>query len=159
MTIDKFGHNQRAPFKIQQQRNVPIIGFQLSVDGDYDIQHKQLINLKDPINSNDTTTKKYVDESIKNLKKYTDNLTSNLKEDILQELRNEISRVYGIYDNLKLDLDKEILKSEEKTKDHIDNQIKLLIKFVNSTQNDLKNVESYVLRLLEHVKPKPNMVF
>ena len=47
---------------ITPQRGLPGVGFQLTVDGNYDIDGKRLTDVAEPVDGKDATTKAYVDE-------------------------------------------------------------------------------------------------
>ena len=59
------------------QRGLPGVGFELTDDGNYDMDGKRLTDLADPVNNKDVTTKAYVDgEIVRNSYYY---FTSDLK--------------------------------------------------------------------------------
>lgn len=55
-TVDKFGHYRG----IQGKAGPPGMGFQLTPFGNYDMQDKQLVNVKDPTDDQDAATRGYV---------------------------------------------------------------------------------------------------
>lgn len=61
MALDKFG---RSGSTSKGPVGPPGIGFKLSVNGEYDMNGKRLINLKNPSLDMDAVTKKYVDDQI-----------------------------------------------------------------------------------------------
>ncbi|XP_055388370.1 uncharacterized protein LOC129616889 [Condylostylus longicornis] len=94
MTIDKFGHSRNHPYAFNEaKKKFQTIGLQVNSDGDYYIQNKQLINLICPINKNDTAT---IYDGIETLNETINRVIIIQREDILQQLRNEITRVYGM---------------------------------------------------------------
>lgn len=60
MSIDKFGRSASSSNKIYI-KGTPGIGFKLNSDGNFDLQKKQLKNLKNPLDPYDGATKIYVD--------------------------------------------------------------------------------------------------
>lgn len=58
MSVDKFGRYSR---KSKSARGPPGIGFVVTTEGDFSMQHKRLKNLSSPKDPNDATTKTYVD--------------------------------------------------------------------------------------------------
>lgn len=70
MSVDKFGHynlNNKTTATVGPQ-GLRGIGFHQTASGDYDLQNKRLINLKDPIEIKDAATKNYIDKEINKLK-------------------------------------------------------------------------------------------
>lgn len=75
MPVDKFGRfSHRAPPRGPRgERGVSGPsgeGFLKTENSDYNINWKQLKNIKEPQDLNDATTKNYVDEKIKQIKEY-----------------------------------------------------------------------------------------
>ena len=61
MSVDKFGRYSAKKGRTAS-RGPPGVGFVLTADGDYSIQHKCLKNVKTPNDPDDATTKAYVDD-------------------------------------------------------------------------------------------------
>ena len=95
------------------------IGFQLTADGDYDIDDKKLTNVAKPISENDATTKSYVDEQDENVKRDCVAQGAKLQNELLELTdrnmihinsklesvedthRSEIGKIEGIEENVK----------------------------------------------------------
>lgn len=60
MTIDKFGRSLKASSS-KNLKGLKGEGFNLTPDGDYDMQNKKLCNLASPLQAADAATKSYVD--------------------------------------------------------------------------------------------------
>lgn len=99
MGIDKFGRSLAATTtKHQQQR----AGFVLSVDGNVDIKHKRICNLRKPTENSDATNKFYVDEQITqssklvktDTKSYFDQKFTQSLNPIKNELRQKIMNTF-----------------------------------------------------------------
>lgn len=77
MSVDKFGR-----FIVIGRAESPRVvgnGFNLTAGGDYDMQLKRVVNLKNPVESKDATSKLYVDNQINDLKKLISDLTTSYK--------------------------------------------------------------------------------
>lgn len=117
MTIDKFGRSQIEANRVSfQQRNPNNLGFKINSDGDFDFQLKQIINLKDPVNPNDTATKQYVDIAVTFLRNYVDKEIKSTKTVLNTEIRNASTRAFGYSDTLVENLRKEIKSPPAKKK-------------------------------------------
>lgn len=80
MPIDKFGRFSQAGGSIGAQgpQGLKGIGFSQTLNGDYDLCKKRIINLKNPVENNDATSKDYVDNRIKELKNSINELSNSL---------------------------------------------------------------------------------
>lgn len=95
MGIDKFG---RSLPEQKHQR----VAFVLSVDGNVDIKHKRICNLRKPTENSDATNKFYVDEQITqstklvktDTKTYFDQKFSQTLNPIKNELRQKILNTF-----------------------------------------------------------------
>lgn len=70
MSVDKFGHynlNSKTT-AISGPQGIRGVGFKQTAEGDYDLQKRRLINLKDPIEMMDAATKNYIDIEINKLR-------------------------------------------------------------------------------------------
>lgn len=65
-TIDKFGRRRRGTSKSIILRGPPGLGFELTSDGDFDIQNKRLKKMGEPVDSQDGATRNYVDRRLTN---------------------------------------------------------------------------------------------
>ena len=73
---------------------LPGIGFNLTDEGNFDLDSKRLTDLADPVDDGDAATKKYVDDHISSdaaSKKYVDD--ENAKQDIAINSKAERDRV------------------------------------------------------------------
>lgn len=66
MSVDKFGRFTDLSFR-GEYPSVKGIGFNLTTNGDYDMQLKRLVNLNNAVDAKDAVSKAYVDNQIKNL--------------------------------------------------------------------------------------------
>lgn len=86
-TIDKFGRRTKQ-ISTLTLRGRPGIGFLLTSDGNYDIRHKTLKNVSDPVDGQDSATRGYVD----NRNVETKMLLMNTFEDKFHNLTEEIHK-------------------------------------------------------------------
>ena len=73
---------------------LPGIGFNLTDDGNFDLDNKRLTDVADPVDDGDAATKKYVDDHISSdaaSKKYVDD--ENARQDIAINSKAEVDRV------------------------------------------------------------------
>lgn len=64
-SIDKFGRSSSRRYAVRGPTGV---GFKRTLSGNFDLEHRMLRNVNSqPIQSNDVSTKKYVDESIQDI--------------------------------------------------------------------------------------------
>ena len=95
---------------------LPGIGFNLTNDGNFDIDSKRLTEVADPIDKNDAATKVYVDDNIQTL-----DLTSYLKKDgsiaMTGDLNMNSHKITDLEDATN-DNDAVILKQLKKMTDH-----------------------------------------
>ena len=84
------------------------IGFQLTADGDYDIDDKKLTNVAKPISENDATTKSYVDEQDENVKRDCVAQGAKLQNELLEltdrnmiHINGKLESIEGIEENVK----------------------------------------------------------
>ena len=76
------------------EQGLPGIGFNLTDDGNFDLDSKRLIDVADPVDDGDAATKKYVDDHISSgaaSKKYVDD--ENARQDIAINSKAERDRV------------------------------------------------------------------
>jgi hypothetical protein len=89
--IDKFGKSHRNQSK-QDYRRIQTHIFQLTANGNYDIQGRKLRNIKSPTEEYDAANKLYVDNSIDNLKKIIlqeiDERMLKLRDEIIFSVKN-----------------------------------------------------------------------
>lgn len=66
MTLDRFGRKKRIGVKTgpRGERGEDGVGFKLTEGGDYDMEGKVLKNAADPTDTNDVSTKGYVDRTL-----------------------------------------------------------------------------------------------
>lgn len=70
MSVDKFGRiSTGSRGVVRNVRGERGIGFNLTKEGDYDMQMKNLKNLNLPMGIHDAATKKYVDDSVEEIRK------------------------------------------------------------------------------------------
>lgn len=79
MSLDKFGRFSKDGAK-GGERGPPGIGFFLSSSGDYDINNKRIINLRDPLEDKDAVTKSYFDAEFKKIISILDHLTIEINK-------------------------------------------------------------------------------
>lgn len=74
MSVDKFGRISSSSSSLRSLMSKSVrgergVGFNLTVDGNYDMQMKNLKNINNPVDVHDAATKKYVDDGIGNIHK------------------------------------------------------------------------------------------
>lgn len=99
MSVDKFGHFSKGSSK-GVERGPPGHGFNLTFSGDYDIQEKRIINLREPLEKKDATTKSYVEYEVKKVKDITDNLKNEIDKcanscDYVESKLEELKRFFS----------------------------------------------------------------
>lgn len=104
MSVDKFGRHSSKAFKTKLLRGIPGQGFTLTQSGDFNIENKRLCNVKNPTETQDASTKAYVDNTItkvlaRNLKdvatkQYVQSELVSLKV-IIKVIEEKINTLYG----------------------------------------------------------------
>ena len=132
-------------------QGLPGIGFNLTDDGNFDIDNKRLTEVADPIDKNDVATKEYVDSHISSgsvTKKYVDD--ENAKQDIAINSKAEKTDAIlrdgsqGMLDNLNLN-------------NH--NIINLKDASENNEAVTLSQLKSHTDHVQNHYHLQPNMRF
>ena len=95
MPIDKFGRSTLSSNKVYI-KGKPGIGFKLNANGNFDLEQKQLKNLKSPIHSHDGATKIYVDD-------VCNGLITNKIVDVMKTLNSKEEQLNKQIDNNFLD--------------------------------------------------------
>lgn len=64
MSVDKFGRYSNLNKISQGPQGIQGVGFYQTRNGDFDLQNKRMINLKEPVETKDAVTKHYIDKEI-----------------------------------------------------------------------------------------------
>lgn len=140
MGIDKFGRVNNK--KIVGLRGPKGEGFNLTLDGNYDVQNKKIINMGEPKNESDASTKAYVDIKINDLDLRVNNLREYTDALFKAEVKNIIvEQTHAIFESYMKSKEADI-QNYVKTILNTENQINLVNKKLAEFQEN--NNESYL---------------
>lgn len=91
-TVDKFGRQRGNQQYVQLVRGLPGIGFKLTSNEQYDIEGKSLTNVGPPKNNNDATTREYVINELREVRK---EIFSTINKDMVKYLNNRVHHFEG----------------------------------------------------------------
>lgn len=102
MSVDKFGRISTSSSRgvVRNVRGERGVGFNLTVDGDYDMQMKNLKNLKIPMGVNDAATKKYVDDEVAEIRKELIPIKEDGKSKFLEQRKYVDEKLVKILEEL-----------------------------------------------------------
>jgi len=95
----------------------PGVGFKLTLDGNYDMESKNLKHCKNPIDDQDVSTKRYVlnelENKYQNLKEVIKSAKTNIDDSFLNFVKETSEKIKQLNDTLKNDLAKNYLYSQD----------------------------------------------
>lgn len=143
MNVDVFG---RRLGKVENSRGLPGIGYKLTQEGHFDVEHKKISNLADASTSNDAVNLKTLINYVK--------LTDQSLRELIKRLRSDIDDLSIILKTYKSEIDSETQKKindlTDLVEEHRDNIDKKLLETNNSLQELNQGLEAIYL-----VRDKP----
>lgn len=105
MSVNKFGQTtlSEKTKSLNLQRGPPGVGFKLTEDGNFDLEHKRLINLNlAPISNNEVVSKQYVDDKLKEfeskIKALITKKINDMGVDIINQLNGNLKYVMRMFE-------------------------------------------------------------
>lgn len=108
MNVDKFGRYQNRRLN-PGPRGPPGVGFSVTFEGNFNIKNKRLCSVGGPVNSNDASTKHYVDSLIQKLNIGESFAKVKVKIDNLENWKEVVVKENKQISNQIVDLEKKIL--------------------------------------------------
>ena len=144
MSVDVFGHSLSKSDGLYI-RGLPGIGFEMTKDGQYDMQNKRICNLADSVLNNDAVTFNTLKTEINNVKRECIDKINKVKNESTDEIKSELQNEIDTYKRELYYAKLEVVKLQE----NITNLEKQLLNLVTGigvfNDNDKLNLHHIII--------------